>query len=64
MLSLAGVFVFVAIVLNVMLVYMVIRPVTRLAKLADQASLGNTDVPDSTCDRETRSACSRTRSTA
>jgi protein-histidine pros-kinase len=46
MLSLAGVFVFVAIVLNVMLVYMVIRPVSRLAKLADQASLGNTDVPD------------------
>ena len=37
---------FVAIVLNVMLVYMVIRPVSRLAKLADQASLGNTDVPD------------------
>lgn len=46
MLSLAGVFVFVAIVLNVMLVYMVIRPVSRLAKLADQASLGNMDVPD------------------
>ncbi|MFL6564454.1 MAG: DUF3365 domain-containing protein [Burkholderiales bacterium] len=46
MLSLAGVFVFVAIVLNVMLVYMVIRPVSRLAKLADQASLGNPDVPD------------------
>jgi protein-histidine pros-kinase len=46
MLSLAGVFVFVAIVLNVMLVYMVIRPVSRLAKLADQASMGNTDVPD------------------
>ena len=46
MLSLAGIFVFVAIVLNVMLVYMVIRPVSRLAKLADQASLGNVDVPD------------------
>ena len=46
MLSLAGVFVFVAIVLNVMLVYMVITPVSRLAKLADQASLGNMDVPD------------------
>ena len=46
MLSLAGVFVFVAIILHVMLVHMVIRPVSRLAKLADQASLGNTDVPD------------------
>ena len=46
MLSLAGVFVIVGIVLNVMLVSMVILPVSRLAKLADQVSLGNMDVPD------------------
>jgi len=46
MLSLAGVFVLVGIVLNVMLVSMVILPVSRLAKLADQVSLGNMDVPD------------------
>jgi HAMP domain-containing protein len=46
MLSLAGVFLLVGIVLNAMLVFMVIRPVSRLAKLADQVSLGNTDVPD------------------
>jgi HAMP domain-containing protein len=46
MLALAGVFVFVAIVLNLMLVSMVIRPVSRLAKLADQVSMGKMDVPD------------------
>jgi HAMP domain-containing protein len=46
MLSLAGIFVLLGIALNLMLVYMVIRPVSRLAKLADQASLGNMDVPD------------------
>jgi protein-histidine pros-kinase len=46
MLSLAGVFVFVGIVLNVMLVSMVIMPVSRLAKLADQVSMGNMDVPE------------------
>jgi HAMP domain-containing protein len=46
MLSLAGVFVLVGIVLNVMLVSMVIMPVSRLAKLADQVSMGNMDVPD------------------
>jgi HAMP domain-containing protein len=46
MLLLAGVFLFVGIVLNVMLVSMVIRPVSRLALLADQVSLGSMDVPD------------------
>jgi HAMP domain-containing protein len=45
-LSLAAIFVVVGIALNVMLVYMVIRPVSRLAKLADQASLGNMEIPD------------------
>jgi protein-histidine pros-kinase len=46
MLSLGAVFLFLGIVLNVMLVSMVIRPVSRLAKLADEVSLGNMDVPD------------------
>jgi protein-histidine pros-kinase len=46
MVSLAGIFVFLGIALNVMLLYMVVRPVSRLARLADQASLGNIDVPD------------------
>jgi HAMP domain-containing protein len=46
MLLLAGVFLFVGIVLNAMLVSMVIRPVSRLAMLADQVSLGSMDVPD------------------
>src|SRR4029078_4097782 len=46
MLSIAGVFVFVGIVLNAMLLSMVIMPVSRLAKLADQVSMGNMDVPD------------------
>jgi protein-histidine pros-kinase len=46
MLSLTGVFVFIGIALNLMLLAMVIRPVTLLSRLADQVSLGNTDVPD------------------
>jgi protein-histidine pros-kinase len=46
MLLLAAVFLFVGIVLNVMLVSMVIMPVSRLARLADQVSLGGMDVPD------------------
>jgi protein-histidine pros-kinase len=46
MLSLAGVFVFIGIALNLMLLAMVIQPVTKLSKLADQVSLGNMDVPD------------------
>ena len=46
MLSLGGVFLFVGIVLNAMLLSMVIMPVSRLAKLADQVSMGNMDVPD------------------
>ena len=45
-LSLTGVFVFIGIALNVMLIAMVIRPVSRLAKLADQVSLGRMDAPD------------------
>jgi protein-histidine pros-kinase len=46
MVSLAGIFVFLGIALNIMLLFMVVRPVSRLAKLADQVSLGNMDVPD------------------
>ena len=46
MVSLAGIFVFLGIALNLMLLFMVVRPVSRLAKLADQVSLGNMDVPD------------------
>jgi protein-histidine pros-kinase len=46
MLSLGGIFLLVGVVLNVMLLYTVIIPVSRLAKLADQLSLGAMDVPD------------------
>jgi len=46
MLSIAGVFLFVGIVLNAMLLSMVIMPVSRLARLADQVSMGNVEVPD------------------
>jgi protein-histidine pros-kinase len=46
MLSIAGIFVFVGVVLNGMLVSMVIMPVSRLAKLADEVSMGNTEVPE------------------
>jgi HAMP domain-containing protein len=41
MLSLLGVFVLVIVLLNVMLYSIVIRRVTKLAKIADQVSLGN-----------------------
>jgi len=40
------VFLFIGIALNLMLLAMVIRPVTKLSRLADQVSLGNMDVPD------------------
>jgi len=46
MASLAGVFVLIGVALNLMLYAMVIRPVTRLSRLADEVSLGNMDVPD------------------
>ncbi len=46
MASLAGVFVFIGIALNLMLAGMVIRPVAKLSKLADEVSLGNMEVPD------------------
>ena len=46
MLALTAVFVMVGLVLNVMLISVVVRPVTRLAKLADQVSLGDMEAPD------------------
>jgi protein-histidine pros-kinase len=47
MVSLTVVFAFIFIALNLMLWYMVIRPVTRLSRLADQVSQGeNMDAPD------------------
>jgi protein-histidine pros-kinase len=46
MTSLTVVFLLIGIALNLMLYAMVIRPVTKLSKLADQVSLGNMDVPD------------------
>jgi protein-histidine pros-kinase len=41
MLSLAGIFLVAFVMLNAMLHFMVIRPVTKLASVADQVSLGN-----------------------
>jgi protein-histidine pros-kinase len=46
MVSLTAVFLFIGIALNIMLLIMVIRPVTKLSKLADQVSMGQMDVPD------------------
>jgi HAMP domain-containing protein len=47
MASLTAVFAFIFVVLNLMLWYTVIRPVTRLSRLADQVSQGeNMDAPD------------------
>jgi protein-histidine pros-kinase len=46
MISLTAVFVIIAVALNLMLSQMVIRPVTKLSKLADEVSLGNMEVPD------------------
>ncbi|MCF7992486.1 MAG: DUF3365 domain-containing protein [Thiohalocapsa sp.] len=43
MFGLAGIFVFVALVINVMLYYIVIRPVNRMARIADQVSKGQDD---------------------
>ncbi|MEY2689050.1 MAG: hypothetical protein RL375_3248 [Pseudomonadota bacterium] len=46
MVSLVGIFVAVALVLNLMLWGMVIRPVTRLSALADRVSLGELEAPE------------------
>jgi protein-histidine pros-kinase len=44
--SLSAVFLIIFVALNLMLTFIVIRPITRLAALADQVSLGDFDVPD------------------
>jgi len=47
--SLAAVFVFIGLVLNLMLYKLVIQPVTRLSGLADRVSLGEMDAPEFAC---------------
>lgn len=46
MISLASVFVAIAVLLNLMLWFTVIRPVTRLSGLADRVSLGEMEAPE------------------
>lgn len=46
MASLVGIFVAIGVVLNLMLWMLVIRPVTRLSRLADRVSLGEADAPE------------------
>jgi HAMP domain-containing protein len=46
LLSLAGIFVFAIAMLNLLLYWLVIRPVKRLSKLADEVSLGNLEAGD------------------
>jgi protein-histidine pros-kinase len=46
MISLAGVLVTIGFVLNLLLYWMFIRPVTRISKLADRVSLGELDAAD------------------
>jgi len=48
MVSLTVVFVVIGLALNLMLWRMVIRPVSRLSRLADEVSLGNMDAPEFT----------------
>jgi len=48
MISLSAVFAFIFIALNLMLYFMVIRPVTQLSAIADQVSLGKLDAPEFT----------------
>lgn len=46
MISLTAVFAFIAIALNLMLMFIVIRPVSLLSEIADQVSLGKIDAPE------------------
>jgi protein-histidine pros-kinase len=46
MTSLVGVFLLAFIVLNVVLSFLVIRPIVRMSKAADEVSTGNFDVPE------------------
>jgi len=44
--SLAGVFVLVFVVLNLMLSWLIVHPIRRMAQAADQVSTGDFDVPE------------------
>ena len=44
--SLVGVFVFILLILNVLLWFVVIRPIRNLSTMADAVSTGNLDVPE------------------
>jgi protein-histidine pros-kinase len=46
MLSLAGIFVVLIVAINAMLIFLIIRPVNQLSKIASEVSLGNMDIPD------------------
>ncbi len=46
LISLTAVFAFIAVALNLMLMFIVIRPVSRLSEIADQVSLGKIDAPE------------------
>jgi protein-histidine pros-kinase len=46
MASLAGVFVVLFVILNVMLSLLIVRPITRMAAAADKISVGQTDIPE------------------
>ncbi len=46
MASLAGVFVVLFIILNIMLSVLIVRPITRMSKAADEISTGNMDIPE------------------
>jgi HAMP domain-containing protein len=46
MISLAGVLVTIGVILNFLLYWMFVRPVTKISKLADRVSLGELDAPD------------------
>lgn len=44
--SLAGVFVFLFIALNIMLSFMIIRPITRMSEAANRISTGDMSIPE------------------
>ena len=46
MLSLAAIFVVLIVAINVMLMFLIIRPVNQLSNIASEVSLGNLEVPD------------------
>jgi protein-histidine pros-kinase len=46
LLALVGVFVFMLVVLNLLLNFVVTRPLRKLSRMADQVSTGNFDIPD------------------